>query len=88
MEEIKVKEELEGKTYPNFKGFSNFGTFCIIVGVISLMIGIISLINSINSYSDSSSGLYVGGLISGFFVFCFLGGVLKVLVQIEKNTRK
>ena len=73
-------------SYVNFKWVGTLGTALLIIGALLITGGIISVIQAFDDYSEGY-GVIGASLLASGLIFLFMGALLKVVVQIEKNTR-
>ena len=70
----------------NFGWVGTLSTVLLVLGGISLLGGAIFLIRAFDEYAEGA-GVLAGGLLSSGLAFLFMGALLKVVLQIERNTR-
>lgn len=73
-------------SYVNLKWVETLGTVLLIIGALLITGGIISVIQAFDDYSEGY-GMIGAALLSSGLVLLFMGALLKVVIQIERNTR-
>ncbi|GEM_PF-5932103 len=72
--------------YVNFGWVGSLSTVLLSLGGISLLGGAIFLMRAFDDY-ETGAEVIVGGLLTSGLALLFMGALLKVVIQIERNTR-
>lgn len=89
--EIEKQESGETKAekpQKEFTGFGYLGTAFNVLSWISLAGAFILLLQYCNASGEEGNAMMIGISVSSFLILQLLSGLVKILIQIEKNTRK
>lgn len=89
--EVENQESAESgkeETQNEFTGFGYLGTTFNVLSWISIAGAFILLLQYCNASGEGGNNMLIGICFSSFLVLQFFSGIVKVLIQIEKNTRK
>jgi len=78
--------EYDERDFVNFRWVGTLSTVLLSLGGISVLGGAIFLMRAFDEYSDGA-GVLAGGLLTSGLALLFMGALLKVVIQIERNTR-
>lgn len=78
--------EYDERDFVNFRWVGTLSTVLLALGGISVLCGAIFLMRAFDEYSDGA-GVLAGGLLTSGLALLFMGALLKVVIQIERNTR-
>lgn len=73
-------------SYVNFGWVVTLSTVLLVIGALALIAGVIFVLQSFDAYTEGY-GVIGAALLASGLVALFMGALLKVLVQIERNTR-